>query len=281
MKCLYTAFLLNFFLTQPLLQQGQVTTISYNIRYDNPADGPDAWPERKAHVVEVLQNSEAGLMGLQEVLHHQLLYLDSALTDFAWVGVGRDDGLHEGEFNPILVDTTQFTILSDSTFWLSSTPHKPSLDWGAGCKRVCTWVDLLHKTSGDTLLMLNTHFDHQSTRARYASAELLCSPWGQGMFPQRKHKLLSGDFNTEIGEGGTHYTLGHSWDLPGPAYAAEGGHWGTFNAFDPWLLPTKRIDYIYSQGFTCVHYQHLDPRTPLGRCASDHLPVVARYQFKR
>ena len=47
--------------------------ISYNIRYNNPKDGMNVWENRKATVMGLLNEQSADFVGLQEVVHAQLL----------------------------------------------------------------------------------------------------------------------------------------------------------------------------------------------------------------
>lgn len=51
----------------------QVTVMSYNIRYNNPDDGINAWPNRKDNVAEMIgPKYRPDIVGLQEVLKDQL-----------------------------------------------------------------------------------------------------------------------------------------------------------------------------------------------------------------
>ena len=70
-----------------------VKVITYNIRYENTWDGENAWSVRKARVSDMLHFYDADVIGLQEVLLTQLAYLDSSLSEYHHVGIGRDDGL--------------------------------------------------------------------------------------------------------------------------------------------------------------------------------------------
>ena len=168
--------------------------ISYNIRYNNPSDGNNAWPRRKARVATLLQQYAPDLIGLQEVLKDQLDDLAERLPAFAWVGIGRDDGKTEGEYAPIFYRRDCFTLLAADTFWLSETPHEPgSFGWDADCVRIATWARLRHHASGSTLLMLNTHFDHQGEQAQVESALLLRRFLNDA--PQRLPAVITGDFN--------------------------------------------------------------------------------------
>lgn len=120
--------------------------ISYNIRYDNPKDGSNAWPYRKERVAALLHHYAPDLIGLQEVLKTQLDDLAERPVGFAWVGVGRDDGQTAGEYAPIFYRRDGFDLVGTGNFWLSETPHEPgTLGWDADCVRLATWKRLRHK----------------------------------------------------------------------------------------------------------------------------------------
>lgn len=63
-------FLLFFYLKQELI------IISYNIRYDNPGDGKNIWDNRKNTILKFIKNKNPDFIGLQEVTHNQLIFLD-------------------------------------------------------------------------------------------------------------------------------------------------------------------------------------------------------------
>lgn len=112
--------------------------ISFNIRYNNPADGEHAWPLRKERVASLLRFHQADLIGMQEVLQGQLEDLRALLPEYAWVGVGRDDGKNAGEFSPIFYRASRFEVLDSGTFWLSETPELvASKSWDAAPPITC------------------------------------------------------------------------------------------------------------------------------------------------
>ena len=100
-----------------------LTVMSFNIRYDNPADGPDAWPLRKDWVAEIVRE-HADVAGLQEVRKGQLDDLKERLPGFEFYGVGRDDGKEAGEFVPVGWRKDRFTATDKGVFWLSETPDE-------------------------------------------------------------------------------------------------------------------------------------------------------------
>ncbi|MGS0524177.1 endonuclease/exonuclease/phosphatase family protein [Zobellia nedashkovskayae] len=74
--------------------------MSYNIKYDNVNDTVNNWNDRKAPMVRLIKHYAPEFIGMQEVVYHQLTYLDEALEDYKYIGVGRDDGKKKGEFSP-------------------------------------------------------------------------------------------------------------------------------------------------------------------------------------
>ncbi len=87
------------FLFLPLQLLGQTTFMTFNIRYDNPADAPNDWNSRKAAVATFLQDESPDFLGIQEGLHNQVLYIDSQLNStHRFIGVGRDSGDNRGEY---------------------------------------------------------------------------------------------------------------------------------------------------------------------------------------
>jgi len=92
--------LLFIFLPFCLLAQ-QMNIISFNIRYNNPNDGENAWPNRIEMVTGLLNFHDPDIFGLQEALFGQIKDIEENINGYEWFGTGRDDGDKEGEFSPI------------------------------------------------------------------------------------------------------------------------------------------------------------------------------------
>ena len=60
--------------------------MSFNIRYDEPKDGENNWKFRRQACVDMINDQQPDVFGIQEGLIHQVNFLDSALADFAFVG---------------------------------------------------------------------------------------------------------------------------------------------------------------------------------------------------
>src|SRR3546814_16762451 len=69
--------------------------------------------------------------------------------------------------------TDRFTLLAAGTFWLSQTPDRPGKGWDAAYPRIASWARLRDRTASQTLLVVNTHFDHVGQVARVESAKLI------------------------------------------------------------------------------------------------------------
>src|SRR6478672_8743746 len=76
--------------------------MTFNIRYNNPGDGPNAWPLRKAWVAQLIRFHDADVIGVQEALYGMLADLDTLLPEYSRIGVGRTDGKMAGEYSAIL-----------------------------------------------------------------------------------------------------------------------------------------------------------------------------------
>jgi len=83
--------------------------MAFNIRYDEPKYGIHAWPNRQTAVLEMLNDYDVDVFGLQEALDTQLEYIAVNMPQYAWVGRGRQAG-GGGEYNPIFYKST-YTLL--------------------------------------------------------------------------------------------------------------------------------------------------------------------------
>ena len=256
--------------------------MTFNIRYDEPRDGVNAWPNRKKKVADVIRFHKADVIGVQEALISQLRDLESQLPDFAWCGVGRSDGKEGGEFSAILYRKSRFQLLDTKTFWLSETPDTPgSKGWDAALPRIVTWAKFKDRTSKKTFVHFNTHFDHRGEKARIESASLILKRIGEiaGKIPF----VLTGDLN--VREDTQAYKTLKAGDtvthLADAKYASANGHFGgdsTFSEFKE-LKPGMKIDYIFVREGTRVLEHGILSDQWNGLWASDHLPVLAEIVF--
>ena len=124
------------------LMLAAIEVVSFNIRYDNPADGPNAWSHRQQKVSSYLMQSRADFIGLQEVLPSQLAELKPKLSDYKLISRTREADEGKGESSPLLFHQKRWRIdnAHQGTMWLSTQPDKPgSKSWDSSLPRICTW----------------------------------------------------------------------------------------------------------------------------------------------
>jgi len=252
--------------------------MSFNIRLNTPADGKNAWDNRKSELVELLLYYEADFIGLQEVLKDQLDFIDVKMVDYDWIGAGRDDGKDKGEFSPVFYNSTKFELIRQHTFWLSENSTVPSVGWDAALERVCTYGTFVDNESKDTIHVFNTHFDHVGQQARLKSAELILSKIEEFNTPD-SFVILMGDLNCNP-ESLPFQLLSAQMDHC-LAISQKGlyGPLGTFNGFDESKMVTESIDHIFTRNFQVLSYRHIDDRMRYNNLVSDHLPVLVRLKW--
>ena len=258
--------------------------MTFNIRYDNPRDSINAWPNRASFLCRFLKDEEPDLIGMQEVLAHQYDYIDSVMTGYSSVGVGRSDGAKKGEMNPVFFKKERFDLIRTRTFWLSDTPDVAGTKaWGANLPRIVTWVELSEKTTLEHFYFFNTHFAHDSDSARILSSGLLLNRVDSiaDGFPF----VVTGDLNMLISGKGYEILTGPYESVPlftdtyavsekrptGPAY--------TFNGFSD-STSAGRIDYVFVRTGMKVLEHRTFIRKENSVFISDHWPVMATISLK-
>ena len=249
--------------------------MSYNIRYNNPNDEQHAWPHRSEHVASTIRFNQADLIGVQEALKDQLDDLSRLLPEYAWLGVGRDDGQDAGEFSAILYRKDRFEPLDSGTFWLSKNPMVPgSKDWDAAITRIVTWAHFKDLKADTSVFHFNTHFDHRGELAREKSAELLENRLSR--IANDYPTVLTGDFNFPPEAAG--YQILTS-SLTDALLASKEPHHGPvetiYGGFEVTHEPGRRIDYLFTKNNLNVLQHATLSDNWQGAFASDHLAVVA------
>lgn len=255
------------------------SAMSYNIKYDNVNDTVNNWNDRKWAMVKLMNHYAPSFLGMQEVLHHQLTFLDEQLPEHNFIGVGRDDGKEKGEYSPIFYDATEFDMLRSDTFWLSTTPETISVGWDASMERICTYGLFEHKATKQNVWVFNTHFDHIGTVARTKSAELIAKKINEKN-TDNTPVILMGDFNLPPESEPIQYLKQQFSDGQTSTKNSFYGPTGTFNGFNPNKILDTRIDYIFTDFLGVEAYMHIDDRMENNKHISDHLPVLVRLAFK-
>ena len=265
------------------IPDGGVRIASYNIRnsVDDRGTAND-WSLRKEDVVGLVRYLEADVVGFQEVLPDQMVFLRGALSEYEFVGEYRDkDDPMRGEASPVAFRRDRFVALKSGTFWLSETPDVPkSIGWDAKYARVCSYAVLSNRQTGCTFAFANCHTDHKGERAREQGLLLVqerMKSFGGGI-----PIVFTGDHNC------------HPWEPPAKALRRtladarevaeikDPGPDQTVQGFGRSKVPGDRIDYIYvSPEVRVIDFETVDARRLDGGYPSDHYPIVSTIVFPK
>ncbi|KAG0017182.1 hypothetical protein BGZ81_010862 [Podila clonocystis] len=279
-----------------------IRVYTHNIRYatTHPFKNELPWSKRAPLIIRsirfhTLHNPES-LICLQEVLLNQLIdILEGLGPEWAYFGVGRDDGKEAGEYSPILFRRYVWAIQGSQTIWLSPTPEKPSKGWDASNKRILTSVLLQHCETEQSVLALNTHLDDQGTQSRLESAKMIVAhvatqhekyQLNQQQRQQQQEPLcklpivLAGDFNSTPDEEAYLLLAAENsplLDLRNAVGKSDWyGHENTFTGFESSPVDQKRIDFLFlsKDRWHVQRYGVLETKFEDGIFSSDHRPVV-------
>ena len=223
------------------------------------------------------------VVGMQEVLKHQIMDLEQYLVNYQWVGLGRDDGKEKGEFCPIFFNKDRLEILENATFWLSETCEVPGkMGWDAACNRVVTWAKFKDKTDQSTFYLFNTHFDHRGEIARRESAKLLLQKVKE--IADKQPVIVTGDFNGNPNSQPYQIITTSKNALKDAFNISQTPHFGqvcTFSGFKPIIADSdRRIDYIFVNESVAVLKHAILTDSWGGRFPSDHFPVFSKVMLK-
>ena len=255
----------------------QLRWMTYNIRLDTPEDAWDPWSQRCEHIAAMMRFHAVDVAGLQEPLRHQCDDLCARLPGYAWVGLGRDDGVDGGEFAPIFYRRARLELLAWQVDWLAPpSAHPGQKGWDASAARIVTSALLRHRQTGHRLRSYNTHLDHRGSVARLESARLIASWVGQCCEPV----VVGGDWNEPIEAPGQQILAQHLREASSISLMPAFGPQGTFPGFAVTSEEGPAIDRLWvSPGITVQRLGVLNHHWR-GRHGSDHLPVMADLVFQ-
>lgn len=276
---------------------------TFNIRYANDGDGPNAWRHRRAMVLGILRTAD--FWGIQEALPEQVRDIEQGCTEFKLLARSREADASKGEACPILyrADRWELDATEHGTFWLSETPEVAgSKSWDSSLPRICTFARFVAagvpevdaatargagERASDTptaapraIYIFNIHLDHRGPAARLEAARLVAK-----RITARRHAdpvILLGDFNCGPSSEPVRSLLGDAalglrdaWRETNPEAAEQ----GTFNGWAE-KCGDERIDWILFAGGLDVESAAIDADKREGRWPSDHAIVRAEFVWR-
>ena len=248
--------------------------MTYNIRWDNPDDGENWWPNRKEYFTSQIQFYSPDIFGVQEATPNQVTDIASAFRDYNKFGIGREEK-GEGEACTIYYKKDRFKVEQSNTFWLSETPNVVSRGWDAACNRVCTYGLFKDLKTKKTFWVFNLHLDHMGEEARIKGVQLALKKISE-LNTKKYPAFLMGDFNSEPDTKQIAEIKKVMDDTKDVSKEKPFGPSGTFNDFKHNEPVTLLLDYIFvskNSGLKIQKHAVLSDSKDL-KYPSDHLPVL-------
>lgn len=287
------------------VQAQTLKVCSYNVRTHWGDRGKaNDWEKRKSMLADLIVRMDVDAVGLQEAnWKPQLDYLQTALAGWEIAGGGRDDGKRKGEACPVMFRKGRLELVETETFWLSETPSVPgSKSWNTSYPRICTYARLKVRATGKTIVVFNTHLDHQRNEAKINGIRLILARMREVAKPGEA-VFLTGDFNSHMDDAAY---LEASKSLKDAYLATKTPPEGVWRTFNNWQYipddceirldltggdPVKaerlfgvhnkfeRIDYVFAGPGVTVRAFKTWNDSKDGRYPSDHYPIVATVEF--
>jgi endonuclease/exonuclease/phosphatase family metal-dependent hydrolase len=274
-KCLLIIIYLCFYLSSCTHESmDDLSVMTYNIRYASFNEDQENWNNRKEGVVNLLHQHD--FVGLQEATPVQINDIMEAVgEEYGLISRTREKDPTQGEASPLLFKKDKWQIIDSGTFWLSSTPDIPgSNTWGAAYNRVVSYGIFKSRDSKDSIMVVNTHYDHVSQEARIKSTILIKNRLGN--YINKLPFVFMGDLNVEDNNDVYAYInaemkLKDSYREIQPEFSFQD------NTFHGWISDTaiSRIDYIFINNLISVRTAKVNMSKSKNMYPSDHLPLEA------
>lgn len=239
--------------------------MSFNILYKIESE------ERCMSVLQTILKCLPDTVGFQEATPEWMAILEENLGGiYDHVGVGRDDGENKGEHAAIFYRKDRFELVETGTMWLSDTPDVVSKYEGGYHYRIFTYAILKEKQSEKEMMVINTHLEDSSGKARRKQVAVLMDFIGEHPdYPT----VLTGDFNSKRSSAehrAVTEILADSFEI---AQTKEDEH--------TLLTNGTVVDYAFvsPQSIEVLDYRVVLEKEN-GMLPSDHAPVLIQYSIK-
>jgi endonuclease/exonuclease/phosphatase family metal-dependent hydrolase len=268
----------------------RIRVMTFNIRGATYEDGVNAWRNRAELNARTIKQHAPDLIGFQEMQVGNLETYRQLLPEYGRVMGSRYNRPGRLFYNSVFWNPTRLSLMSSGGFYLSRTPGTWSSDWGAARVHAVTWARFRFADTGERFLVLNTHLDHKSHKARLKSSELIMHK-AASLRADGLPIIIAGDFNSPpqfsdpslktphhiFSKGGfldTHLAVGNEDNKSVNTYHGFKGDQFPVDDYRvilriDWILTRNGRLPIRPKGHKIVR----DAELPL--CPSDHYPVVA------
>jgi endonuclease/exonuclease/phosphatase family metal-dependent hydrolase len=266
-------------------KEERIRVATYNVLfnlYDHNLDKLNRWPQRLPRIVELIEEMQPDILGVQELYPDQLLdlfpYLEETFDFYAPASQG-------GELNGIFYRKDRFELI-DSQGWRMSTTSKIAIS------ETLTMLQLKDLKTGKCLAVFNTHLAFSKIEERDFQARFIADKIHS--YAEKMPVILTGDMNTfphrldldklPFYDGDYIHNILTKHDLRDAKEVSLLGHLGPISTFTNATtdgIPFKGIgtpgvflDHIYVSDGITVLLHAVQSGTVQGHFPSDHMPVL-------
>ncbi len=238
----------------------ELKVISFNIRNCDDPDG-NSVEERYPRLEKLLSEYDADVIGFQEYKPIWKKHIKKFRNKkYKMYNKYRDSKTRES--TPILWNKKKFACIKKGRFWLSDTPRKKSKGWDEvyDCYRICTYVVLKDRLTGEKFTFMNTHFGF-GENGQIKSANLIIE---YSKTISDNPTFVVGDFNMGVGSGGYNAMTSYFTDANS---ATVNDRRPTYNGYGK---GADHIDFCFiNDKVKANDFKIIDARVD-GKYASDH-----------
>jgi len=252
-----------------------LNVITCNIRFNNPTDGPNAWPHRRDFLCKTLINHDPDIIATQEGRHDQLKELEVLLKEYLLIDLHRE-WINERMYPSFFIKKNKFDIITSGDIWLSDTPNIPgSSSFDSTFPRLLTYLKVKVIGTEKKIFFVNTHFDHVKEETRISQARVLIDEI-QKLLSVHSHLIIMGDFN-DGPQSKVRQKIQNAFPMLKDAWSIfhkieETSH----HAFKGEMQNGSRIDWLMIDEKLHIESAQMDKSHNQGRYPTDHFPVVAK-----
>ena len=268
--------------------------MSFNLRADFKHDKQNGWAFRKEYAMQMIKDSNATIIGVQELLPKMRSDVETLLINYKVLGTGRYNGTKESgdEHADIIIKQADAEAEFYKTFWLSKNNEEVSRAYYAFFPRICTVAEIYLNDLGIYVRVFNTHFDHICGMARVLGVNIILRAMSELNDEKNMPNILMGDMNAwpkskpiRILRENLHpyknIKLTDVYSACNTKEIKNTHHGFKQTGFVSWLIDRAPIDYIFVSDEFEVLDAHIDCSSYNGRFPSDHFPLVATLKLKK
>lgn len=267
-------------------KEGKIRLASYNMLFDifdNGLEDDHKWPNRLPRIVDIIEDMNADIIGVQEPYPHQMEQLLSKI-DTEYAHFSRQ--VNQAELNGVLYRKDRFELVESEIWDMEEAAGKTK------SSNVLTMVKLRDKKTDKVIAVFNTHLCYGNIQIRENQIDFIIDKLED--YAKTSPVIFMGDLNTFPQRLDREYQPFHDGDyinrlltkgsLKNARDVSLLGHLGpmsTYNNSEKSAFPFKGngvpgvfLDNIYTSQEINVLVHATQPAKVGGKFASDHFPVI-------